>query len=649
MKIGKQIYLTLVLLSILAIGCDEHILQNEESEITITASCPPTKTTNDGMATKWQNSDKLSVFFKESSSYSNSQFTYSGVDEFTGILPNIALLRKLYAFYPYSSEHSTPESLHVDVNSKPVQEGNFSMAHLAGPEFPLYGVANGSKSPAFSMEQLLAVGRFNITNGEDEAIIIKSIEFSAPVPVSGEFLINITGASPTFTPVYDHSSRTIVLTVDNGQDIRSGETASFYAGLVPFDVKGEFQVNVVAQSKGGEVTSSKTIEAKEMVFETGCITGLNYTFTIPEEVEPTETYIGSFNLVNEDMDSFMAEAEKQYTDSNWHDPAYPNRAYGVTIVNNYPNGDNGDLADVDPTKLPYSYDLPLPVAIPVDGHDSQSVTIKVSGDGTFSEDQYTITTTVSGSMVKVFNLIPNRRYHYTVTCSGEEISRGYFDTEGRRRIIKVSDTVSADNANNFRDFGGLKTTDGKAIKYGKVFRGTNIDGLSVYEKAYMTDVLNIGLDVDLRREQETGRNKAKRILDVSKADYSNVGFINFDDLKNPEKLKPTMLAILSALQSGKAVYIHCFAGADRTGCISMLIQALCGVSEKDCTIDYELTSFSCVGSRPRTVYNTGFMGYFHPYLAGYRGATFKEKAENLLLECGLTAEQIKALRNALIN
>ena len=109
-----------------------------------------------------------------------------------------------------------------------------------------------------------------------------------------------------------------------------------------------------------------------------------------------------------------------------------------------------------------------------------------------------------------------------------------------------------------------------------------------------------------------------------------------------------MLAILETLQAGKAVYIHCFAGADRTGCLSMALEALCGVSEKDCTIDYELTSFSCIGARPRIVYNSGFMGYFHPYLVSLQGDTFKAKAERFFLDCGLTSEQIATLQSLLV-
>lgn len=117
--------------------------------------------------------------------------------------------------------------------------------------------------------------------------------------------------------------------------------------------------------------------------------------------------------------------------------------------------------------IPYSFDRPLPVVIPVEGHNGQSVT--VTGDGIYAEETYSLTTTVQDAKVEFFNLIPNRRYHYIVTCSGSEAGRGYFDTEGKRRIMKVSDVVSADNANNFRDFGGQSTLDGRRIAYGKVF------------------------------------------------------------------------------------------------------------------------------------------------------------------------------------
>ena len=48
------------------------------------------------------------------------------------------------------------------------------------------------------------------------------------------------------------------------------------------------------------------------------------------------------------------------------------------------------------------------------------------------------------------------------------------------------------------------------------------------------------------------------------------------------------------MKAGKATYIHCKWGADRTGTVIALIQALCGMSEEDIVKDWELTSFNAV-------------------------------------------------------
>lgn len=630
-----------ILLPLLAAGCVTFTPEEPAGDCTILASCPQTKTGNDGLATYWYATDELSLFVGAQGDFSNSKFSYVGNDRFKGRIPATVGTQIVYAAYPYTPEWTSPAKLSIDVDPEPRQTGNGSTAHLVGPGFPLFGISDTSGDIAFAMDQLLAVGRFNIKNGDTSPIKIKSIEFVSPVAVAGEFEVDITGASPVYHPVQGNTTSTVTLSVASGAQIAVGQSASFYAGFIPFDASGDFQIKVTAESNGAEWVSTKEIKGKRIALKAGEFTALNYTYANPSPAVP-EVYLGSFNLVNEDMDSYMAVAEKVYTDSNW-------RGYSASsIVGNYRNGDNGDLNE-PAGAIAYSYDRPVPVSIPVDGNNGKMVSLSITGDGAFADEKYESFTQVINGKVQVYNLIPNRRYHYTVSLtSGEILSIGYFDTSGRRRIMKVSDVVSADKANNFRDLGGMRTLDGKTLKYGKVFRGTNMDGLTTSEKSYMTDDLNIGLDVDLRRATDSGRNQAKRILDASKVDYSNVGFMYSDDLKNHEKIKSTILSILNTLQSGKSVYIHCFAGADRTGCICMLLEALCGVSEKDCTIDYELTSFSCVSTRTRTT-DDGFMGFFHPYLSGLSGSTFKAKAERFLLDCGLTATQISDLQNALIN
>ena len=101
-----------------------------------------------------------------------------------------------------------------------------------------------------------------------------------------------------------------------------------------------------------------------------------------------------------------------------------------------------------------------------------------------------------------------------------------------------------------------------------------------------------------------------------------------------------MQAFIDAAKSGKASYFHCYIGADRTGYIAMLIEGLLGVSEKDCSIDYELTSFSdAAGLRYRNAQKPAEDYTFREGIAYLRALsaadnqanTFQNKIENYLV------------------
>ena len=123
------------------------------------------------------------------------------------------------------------------------------------------------------------------------------------------------------------------------------------------------------------------------------------------------------------------------------------------------------------------------------------------------------------------------------------------------------------------------------------------------------------------------------------------------DLTTPEKVKNVLMDIFNTLKSGKSVYFHCHIGADRTGYIAMLIEGLLGVSEKDCSIDYELTSFSdAAGSRYRNgepVWYTFRDGI--KYLRDLPGTTFQNKIENYLVNTvGISQEDIDDFKSRLL-
>lgn len=363
----------------------------------------------------------------------------------------------------------------------------------------------------------------------------------------------------------------------------------------------------------------------------------------PEDPMLTPVDQGTFELVNDYMRSFLADAEEQYTDEN---------RMSVTLVKStnrtkYGFGGNGDLYQSGTNVK--ANDKPLPVTLSLDSElNGNTVSITIFNDSAKTDVETTVSGTVSDSKFEIYNLIPERKYYYTVTAGGEDVEIGFFETTGSRRIIKVSDLVYADNANNCRDLGGIPTIDGHQIKFGKIYRGTNIDATTAEEQAILTGYLNIGLDVDLRAAtHEKTRNIAKQV--ITSIGYDSQKYSGGSDLLVGSKVAATFTNIFNTVASGKACYIHCFAGADRTGYICAIIEALCGVSNKEITIDYELTSFSCVDLRDRSgkAKNEAFIADY-PTLENFTGSTMKEKAENLLVSYGMDIDDIHAFQNAMV-
>ena len=265
----------------------------------------------------------------------------------------------------------------------------------------------------------------------------------------------------------------------------------------------------------------------------------------------------------------------------------------------------------------------------------------------------------------VYNLIPGPTYYYTVSEGTTVWERGYFKTTGRRRMMKVSDTVGKARANNCRDLGGLEVTKANGekttIRYGLLFRGSCLDATTDDEKNFLVGFMNVGLDVDLRGDEHSsyqGNNgyssRYQAFGDNYEVEYNSQIFASgetIEDLTTPAKVKNVLTDIFKTIKSGKSVYFHCHIGADRTGYMAMLIEGLLGVSEKDCSIDYELTSFSsAAGERFRNgepVSYTFRKGI--KYLRDLPGDTFQNKIENYLVNTvGIPQSEINDFKSAML-
>lgn len=211
-----------------------------------------TKTTNDGLATKWATGDAINLFHAEAGKtdyVSDSDFTLDAtrVGVFTGNLSSALDPSKSYdwyAFYPYSKYNKTPAGVsketfgytHIGDKSQ-TQEGNDSKVHLCGATLPLYGVVKSLASdvkPAVAMNNLASVVAVKVKNTTTEPLVVKSVSFTSTEDIVGTYYIDFTGENVVYTGRGDkYVSATASLTVNNGDAIAPNSEAKFYIPIKP--------------------------------------------------------------------------------------------------------------------------------------------------------------------------------------------------------------------------------------------------------------------------------------------------------------------------------------------------------------------------------------------------------------------------------
>ena len=202
---------------------------------------------------------------------------------------------------------------------------------------------------------------------------------------------------------------------------------------------------------------------------------------------------------------------------------------------------------------------------------------------------------------------------------------------------------------NVRDLGGWDC-DGGTVKYGMLFRGGEP---SAADKHLMVDEIGVKHELQLRGTSEEPQP------------YSLWG-INFSHttkyvwLSVAESTKPTWKEIFdcvfSTVNKNVPLYFHCAAGADRTGTVAVMLEALLGVSQSDIDKDYELTNFhtgtgteAAARRRNEDEYKNYISAIKAVPLVGGLTDTFRNRAVSFVLSLGYTIEQINAFRKSAIN
>ncbi len=283
-------------------NCTEDLQPVQDAEktpYTIVATPADTKTVNDGFATKWTAGDELNVFHAETGSaiYStNSQFILS--DASTGAFTTAALNGELsavndwFVLYPYMKYESTPvKSAYTPVGSsasaKQEQTGNDNMKHIAGSNYPMWGVAtavSGDKMPHITMTHLSSLVEVTVKNATAEGLVVTSVSLTAEEDIVGTYHINFSTLTPGFTPSGDkYVSKTANLKVVEGEAIAQNAEGKFYFAIKPFTAAAGETLTLMVNGVEKKITLST-----DAVFAPGKIKKLNFNYDKEPEPEVEE-------------------------------------------------------------------------------------------------------------------------------------------------------------------------------------------------------------------------------------------------------------------------------------------------------------------------------------------------------------------------
>lgn len=275
---------------------DAPVLNGPKYELFATPA--DTRTTNDGLATKWASGDQINVFHAVagSTTYKNDKaFTIDNIESghFTGTLAETltdGTAYDWYLFYPYNKYITTPANdsagrVYIGGRSDTPQKqtGNNSMSHIAGDNCPMYAKVESVAYPdhvTATMNHLASVIAVEVTNTEADPITVTGISFTAPESIVGQYYINFAEETPKYTE-YTYVEPTVELNVANGDAIPQNGVAKFYMLIKPFTAASGSTLSLTIKTDKGNCTKELPLTS-DVAFTAGRIKTLKIGFVAPE-------------------------------------------------------------------------------------------------------------------------------------------------------------------------------------------------------------------------------------------------------------------------------------------------------------------------------------------------------------------------------
>lgn len=313
--------------------------------------------------------------------------------------------------------------------------------------------------------------------------------------------------------------------------------------------------------------------------------------------------------------------------------------------------------DAENDEVKGTAELSRPTPIKLSWTDSKNLgnyVVDIAENDNFDNKISVNSTTTS---VEVYNLKIATTYYWQVSSGSVKSAVGTFSIagDGPRNLY-------IDGITNVRDVGGWMTASGKRTVQGIMFRSARLNRSyavgkedSYTEPDVLTpeitalgitqfNALGIRTEIDFRLDARNGYPEATPLESVvDGVRYIALPMKGNGDLGGDNAVQLKKLMEILADKSNYPLVYHCNIGTDRTGMVSYLLGALCGMNDEDLLKDYLFSNFGNIGDLKSPVNkHNAWMG-----MSDYEGATLVERVENYFKSIGVSEETYNAVRSIL--
>ena len=329
---------------------------------------------------------------------------------------------------------------------------------------------------------------------------------------------------------------------------------------------------------------------------------------------------------------------------------------------------------------------PIPIKLQWKGDAKEyQVTVRRLPDGKVALAQV-----VATNCVEVDSLDIGTEWEWTVAASNDCLVSRFKTEDCIPRLVRMTGT------SNCRDIGGRRGLGGRRIRQGLVYRTAGLNSNAPMEYYTNEEILAFEKKGELVKMGHPGRELHRRLARGEKlsshpsrnglvkrtcfapgrrrlSDREVARILSFYGIRTDIDLRTdnecygmtgsplgpsvkwvhisysgytgAFSEVGLAINKKVLIVFHCIGGADRTGTVAMLLEALLGVPEDELWRDYLTTGF--VGGVSDAKHQQWF-GSALKKLKEYPGATLADKAEAYFLKLGFTKDDVSRLRERLL-